>query len=168
MDIIVGTVSFHASGQQTGYSGIACCSSAEIAACVNSALTLSRMAESQFNWEMADIGATTRKYTRIEFDDTHEQNLVFLHVPLLLKPSESCHLLSAVALLPGYLVVRRHSSSLACGFCPFGPQIVTLNFTRMADWSIDAHEEVIREDQSILLKRQDVTVPRLSHIFKVS
>ena len=101
MDIIVGTVSFHASGRQTGYSGIACCSSAEIAACVNSALTLSRMAESQFNWEMADIGATTRTYTCIEFDDAYAQNLVFLHVPLLLKPSKSCHLLSAVALLPG-------------------------------------------------------------------
>ena len=66
------------------------------------------------------------------------------------------------------MVVRHHSSSLACGFCPFGPQIVTLHFMRMADWSIDAHVEVIREDLSILLKRQDVTVPRLSRIFKVS
>ena len=34
--------------------------------------------------------------------------------------------------------------------------------------AIDSRVKVIREDQTLLLKRQDVTVSRLARIFKVS
>ena len=34
-------------------------------------------------------------------------------------------------------------------------------------WNMDLRVEVFRDDQTLLLKSQDVTVPRLSRVFKV-